>query len=265
MDGVTFLHNTIKQSFVIHVNIFSDAIKKLVRDELAIICHGEDKVYGNSELYSYKKTLKNFLERYSTKSEMTKKGMVGELLTHVLLGFYMKNMKSSNPYFNMEEKSIKKGFDVVLYDSETKEIWITEVKSGHSKKKEAKEKNTELLNLAKNDLKKRLNENNDAIWENAINGARVALGEGELKKVIIKILEKDLTEVNEKVSVSGTKNVILVSVLYEATIGSIEVKDIEEIQSKISDSKVFKKFVLITIQKETIEKVVSFLESELLL
>ncbi len=56
--------------------------------------------------------------------------MLGELLSHVIILKLFPNFEVVSPFFNMEEKSIRKGFDLLLYEASTNNIWITEVKSG---------------------------------------------------------------------------------------------------------------------------------------
>ena len=70
---------------VCRIDNFSDELKSEIRDRLTAICHGPDSVMRKSVYTSYKNTLKEFNKRYITKTEKTKKGMIGELLTHILL------------------------------------------------------------------------------------------------------------------------------------------------------------------------------------
>ncbi|MTB65395.1 hypothetical protein GKR48_00830 [Providencia sp. wls1943] len=59
-------------------------------------------------MYRYAPTLQAFLERYENTSENTKKGMIGELLSHIIINEFFDNFEIASPFFNLEEKSIKK-------------------------------------------------------------------------------------------------------------------------------------------------------------
>lgn len=71
--------------------------------------------------------VKEFVKRYKTNKdalEERKKGMIGEILVHVILEFEYRFLTVS-PFFNMEERSLKKGYDVALLETATNELWIT--------------------------------------------------------------------------------------------------------------------------------------------
>ncbi len=68
------------------------------------------KPNAKSKIYSYK-VMKEFVKRYKTNndaSEDRKKGMIGELLVHVVLEIEGR-FTTASPFFNMEERSFKKG------------------------------------------------------------------------------------------------------------------------------------------------------------
>lgn len=91
----------------------------------------------------------------------------------------------------MEERSIKKGYDVVLTEVNNPNLWITEVKSGklHSNKSSNQTMN-DLLGTAKRDLKERLNEENISLWLEAINGAKVSFDSNNTMKSAVLIYWK---------------------------------------------------------------------------
>lgn len=246
------------------VENFSDEFKGLIRTNLAQICNGKDKSVNSPLIYSYKYTLEDFFLRFDSKSKSTKIGMIGELLSHILILETNDNLSSINPYFNMEEKSIKKGFDLVLIDiTQTSKVWITEVKSGERGAMTcSKDKNRELLGVAKRDLKKRLNNRYDHIWHNAINGARVSMKESDLKKEIIKVLESSLVESREGKSKSDDKNVILTTVLFNDIADCIDIDSISSFCVDTEAESLFDELMVFSIQKSTIDKVVSFLRAE---
>lgn len=80
--------------------------------------------------FTYKHTIKRFLERYELKKTI-QKGMIGELLTHLLIPQYI-DFNAISIMKNKEENSIRKGFDIV-YTDDNNSIWYCEVKSGGDK------------------------------------------------------------------------------------------------------------------------------------
>lgn len=70
------------------IEYISDELKQEIRNRLATICYGVEQTQSNCGIYSYEETVKDFIHRYKTqkdKSESRKKGMIGELLVHIIL------------------------------------------------------------------------------------------------------------------------------------------------------------------------------------
>tara|TARA_R110000823_G_scaffold198080_4_gene329170 strand:+ start:9378 stop:10172 length:795 start_codon:yes stop_codon:yes gene_type:complete len=260
IDGISIEKS--KSAMVCRVDDFSEQLKTEIRERLSAICHGLDMVNSGSSVASYGETLKEFNKRYATKSENTKKGMIGELLTHILLLKNCPDIKPANPLFNMEESSIKKGFDLIVFDEKHEEMWVTEVKSGSAGTISANTFNRTLLNTAKNDLKTRFSDNQTHIWLNAINGARLALSSGKVKDRINQILEICHKEASDELQDGCDKNVILVSVTYKHTSDPVTAKEINKKRKKIVEEQLFRDIIVFSIQKETYEQVANFLESE---
>ncbi|WOJ98181.1 Hachiman antiphage defense system protein HamA [Congregibacter brevis] len=244
------------------IDFFSDELKAEIRERLSAICHGPDIASSGSIVASYRETLKEFNKRYAPKTENTKKGMIGELLTHILLLKACPELEPANPFFNMEESSIKKGFDLIVFDINLEKMWVTEVKSGSAGTKSANTFNKALLNTAKNDLENRFADNETHIWLNAINGARQALSTGTVKDRINEILEECYQEASDEEQDGSEKNVILVSVTYKHTSDPVLVEEIKEKRKKILEEELFGEVMVFSIQKETYELVAAFLESE---
>lgn len=268
METATFIRGIrfqrTKGYAICHIDNFSEDIKDILREQLSSICYGSSKAASSRKAYTYRNTLKEFLERYESKPPDTQMGMIGELLTHILVFKYFSEFKAVSPYFNLEERSIKKGFDVVLYSRGKKELWITEVKSGElHKDKNANETIVSLLGTAKRDLQKRLNENEISLWENAINGARSVLEDKkDLKDAVMEILydfEDDITEEN---AISTNKNVILVASLFSCLSDEIKEGEISRFSVKVLKAKTFRDVIVFTFQKATYQSIVDFLKAE---
>ena len=70
------------------IESLSDELKQEIRSRLVAVCYGGDQAQSESKIYSYKATVKEFVRRYKSSknaSEDRKKGMIGELLVHVVL------------------------------------------------------------------------------------------------------------------------------------------------------------------------------------
>jgi hypothetical protein len=139
---------------------------------------------------------------------------------------------------------------------------IVEVKSGSSGVRTANAANKSLLNLAKNDLKQRLNDAESHVWMNAIYGARHAVANGKIKKEIQKILTDCHLEAEEGEPDSTSKNVILASVLYESLDNPVSIDSVEEKANSVINEGCFAETTIFSIQKETWERIVEFLEAE---
>lgn len=262
IKGVRF--QNFSEYAVCHIENFSDDIKERLRNQLSSICFGLSKAESSRKSYSYKRTLVEFLTRYDSKAPDTQMGMIGELLTHIIISSYFPELSAVSPYFNMEEKSIKKGFDVILYSRGNQELWITEVKSGELHKgKTANGTLIDLLGTAKRDLQKRLNENEMTLWENAINGAYVALeNKKDVKDAVLEILYDFEDSVAEERAESKNKNVILVASLFSRLSDKIQVDEVKKYYTRMTKTKTFGNVIVLSFQKQTYQKVVDFLKLE---
>lgn len=159
IDGIVLART--KEYAICHIEYFSNELKNVIREHLAAICHGSAKTSTGRIMYSYKATIKEFLNRYEKKPPKTQKGLIGELLTHIIISEFFPEYDVISPYFNLEERSIKKGFDIVLISKEEHDLFIIEVKSGEKHKgKSSDETINDLIGTAKNDLLGRLNDEN---------------------------------------------------------------------------------------------------------
>lgn len=246
---------------VFYINEITDDIKSALREELSFICYGKSSSESSYKRYSYKNTLKEFIKRYEGKSPKTQKGMIGELLTHLLFKYYFSDkFDVASPFFNKEERSIKKGFDIVIFEKEANLIYLTEVKSGelHSKKNE-NETTADLLGTAKRDLISRLNDSeNESLWLNAINDAKLVFEQyTDLKDAIVKILDETVEDIE-----SSKANVILTSVLFSSLHNKIDQSSIRTKQAEFASANNFNKVILLALQKNTYIKVYNFLKEE---
>jgi|SRR5690554_1287923 len=260
MESVIFEKDDQTFSTICIVENLSEDLKEIIRKQLSSICHGATIGESGKKSYSYHNTLREFLKRYDTKSESTKKGMIGELLSHVLFIEFFREFQIISPFFNLEERSIKKSFDILLYSSDQKNIYYTEVKSGNAKDEKSDDKNITLLGIAKSDIQQKLNDNNDNNWLNAINGAKISLEKKNIKNEVIEILENCLEDSQESNLNSKGKSVILVSVTYNSISDKITLSRVKDYSTK--NAKDFCRCILFSIQNETYQSIESFLRAE---
>jgi hypothetical protein len=157
----------------------TDEIKCFIDSRIVNITNGSRK----RPLNIVKKKLEKFLD--SKKGSTTEMGAIAEFFIHLYLS--TQGYKQECLFFNLEENSIKKGFDG--YYTKDNEAWIMESKSGGSTKThKAKVKE------AYDDLDKRLkgikkpSETINNLWENAYNHA--SHKDVNTKQSIVKKIEK---------------------------------------------------------------------------
>ncbi len=245
------------------IHDLSDELKLLIRKDLSTVCHGAAKVASGNKIYSYKSTLKAFLSRYETKTEKTKTGMIGELLCHITLYHFYTNLKPASPFFNMEEGSIKKGFDLIAIEKGGKGFYFTEVKSGKVGKLDKDKKIHALIDLAKTDLEDRIPNSDSTLWYSAINNVELSLESGKPEKtILINCLSEFFEAAESGTDKTGDARVILVPVLFESTTNTLDLSTLISKSSNIQSNKTFCDCIVFAIQKSTLEKVEEFLKIE---
>ena len=245
------------------VDDLSDDLKQIIRQELAKVCHGVTKAASGRKAYTYAKTLREFIKRYHDKSPTTKLGMIGELLSHLLLFNHRDDVRPVSPFFNMEEASIKKGFDLLLTGNTDNSLWIVEVKSGELGRLTKEQKVKSLIDKARDDLIERIGSDNTTIWHTAINNVELALESGKSeKKILIDILEDCLDSSEDAKNSPSDMNVVLIPVLFEATHNEVDFENIKARSNKFNKEKIFACCDIFAIQKSTIQKIEDFLYAE---
>lgn len=247
---------------IFYIDSFSDELKQIIRDQLQGVWSGFAMTDTLPEFYSYKNTLSSFLERYTPKSDETKKGMIGELLAHVLLNNQDNRLTSLSILKNKEEKSIKKGFDIIYCDIENSKLWYSEVKSGKSENgsQNSTTYNTILLNRAKSDIVEKIGEGRNSLWESALIDVSLMIKDVDGKLNLSQLLSDDSPVIN----LNQKKNVILISALYHGMMDEITEDSVSNFFINTSAEDIFESVIIISIQKSTFEAVANFLSDELI-
>lgn len=243
------------------IDNFSDELKEIIRSQLKGIWSGFAEADSLPEFYSYKFTLQSFLERYNPKDPKTKKGMIGELLAHILINQTDNNLTSLSILKNKEEKSIKKGFDIIYCEVDCDKLWYSEVKSGRSESGNENSTiyNKILLDRAKIGISGMIAENRNSLWESALIDVELVIKQNKGKLNLKTLLSKDSPNLNS----NQKKNVILISSLYHNVSDCIDENSQLDFHSATNLENIFEDIKIISIQKNTFETVANFLSNEL--
>lgn len=262
MDGVSF--KRFNQYAMCCIETFSEELQMALRENLTRICHGVAQASRDRAIFKYPATLEAFWDRYVNKSETTKTGMLGELLAHVVILKLFPNYKVVSPFFNMEEKSIRKGFDLLLYDPSKNNVWITEVKSGGLGVGKTPCLATRgLLSKARDDLKERLAEQELNHWLNAINAAQKSIQDKtDYKSSVLEILEMEGDTVLSNSATAEDNNVFLISALFSDVSQRVVDDTVCQFADDLIGASVFKTVFVLSLHKGTLRKIEDFMKSE---
>lgn len=238
------------------INDFTDTFKKLIRNTLSIVCYGPS--INKPELineYPFEQTIASFKERYSSKSDDLKTGMLGELLAHILIDNFLEELKVFSPYFNKEEGHIRKGFDILYIDTKNSCVRYGEVKSGAiHQNKTINETNLELLYNAEVDLREKLrNKERKVLWDNAKNDALL------YRTLNTSVNIHSLLSKDQQTHLSKDKKVILISVCFHDINDKIDISKIGNFYKKHIARGSFLDTIIFSIQKNTLEKIEAFM------
>ena len=253
MNGVVERKNG--ESIILEIHNLSDELKDKIKEQLVEICHGEYALVSASKYFSFDETIKELVNHRLPKAKNKKIGAIGEILLNVMIREFT-DMKIVSPFFNIEERNVKKGFDIIAVDS-AGDLWFIESKAGEQGKlKSSTEKVCERINEAKKDLDIRLNKDNSQLWLNAIKSVKSSLDDNSEKKTIMNILEKNsnsCSSIDKDVVLGGT-----VFCLFDSVIDSFKLSNL---YISILKSNKFSKIRLIAIQKQTFQAVIDYLST----
>lgn len=265
MNGVLFSCDEDNDVYFCKIESFTNELKEKLRSRLAAICEGEYDSTRLGDTYSYYNTLDTFIDRINGKKLDTKKGMVGELICHLLITEYLDDFTCASPFFNLEERNIKKGHDLVYYRKKTNDVWAVEVKSGENGK-DPKDSTTLTLNLlgrAHSGISDKLDKVEKNIWRNALKGLHTVIGPGVTKNKIEKILSgyKAIAQTGEHEPTNY--NVMLSSVLFNDINDDVDFDQLLtwKIGNEIDED--YGSCIVFSFHKNTYQAVIDFIEEEL--
>lgn len=224
-----------------------ERIKTLIKENLIGLCWGKE----NTECFDIKDVINEFIERFSKKSIEQQYGYIGEFIYYLYILQNDKILKPLSIFFNQEERSFKKGFDLLGFDGEN--MWYSEVKSGNSSGKDIDSYNLERLSTAYNDIKDKLKirNRNTNYWDTAKSNLCKIENSKDERSRLSKILDDDK-------KIEFIKNKIITSVIFDK---SDLLLDNNKVKDKYDRLKCLEKNItIICIRKKTIEKVISILK-----
>lgn len=232
---------------ILNIECIDKSLEQHIDSVIVSICEGST----NTDLATIKRRLINF---FSTKNDNTKMGAVAEFFAHIYLkesGF-----KQEFLYLNLEEGSIKKGFDG--YYSFKKDEWLYESKSGAittngiTHKSKIKESYKDLADKVTAVVK-----NNP--WQNAYNHAsHVDVECSSNIRQNIKQLSEDYTAQKFKETIDF--NVIPGSTIFlEESWSELKIAEIEEEFQALVSTFDFKKMNIICVNHKSVTLFLDYL------
>ena len=230
---------------ILEIDELNENLSSLMDEYLVSICEG---TYSDSALFEVKARVKDLFKDKSSEDEdytNWEMGAVAEFYIHLYLN--VEKMKQECLFFNLEERSIKKGFDG--YYSDEEEQWVMESKSGSSKTSGISHMSK--LSEAVADLKKKFSgdvKNNP--WSNAFNHAsHIDVSAASQIRKYIKNLSNDFTfKVSHDIS---EFNIIPCATIYYEDDPFLEIEAIQE--SVSSDFKnIAKKMHMICVSQKSV-------------
>jgi len=259
LNGVRHIEDT-EQCHLIVVDDFTDELRNAIRSRLCEICYGQQTLLLGSMLADYQRTVREFLNRYDTKTDLQKKGIIAELLTHVLARHYLDNLEPASILFNKEERSMRKGFDLIFLEPVHETVWYSEVKSGHPAASDTpSEKCLDLLRIARADMTDRLTNTPADVWFSAIIDSNLTVSE-RIRPALRRLLEDDATA---KRAVDFSAAAMLVAVVYASPTSEVDYDGISEYFENVYEDALFSDLIVLSVQKETVTRVVDFLRGEI--
>jgi hypothetical protein len=260
VNGIRHTHTTAGCHLII-IDTLSDDLKDSIRTRLSEICYGSVIARTPSRQSDYKFTIAAFFERYDNKTSRQKKGIIGELLTHALVREYLESLQPASILFNKEERSMRKGFDLVFFESLDETVWYCEVKSGGLlRRNEAPTARTlNLLSAACADLTDKLENGPQSVWDSVVFDSNLTIDEA-VRPLLRRILDDDAPSVRDN---DFSAAAILVSVVYASPAIEVVYDDVVGYHVETSGEEIFDNLIVISVQKETISRVEEFLRGEL--
>ena len=242
------LKNTNKENIkvlVVDFENFSDEEKLFIKKNLVEICYGKDSSY------SPRIVAKKLLKFFSKAAERTKKGAIAEFFQTMIIR--NQGFAQNHCYRNLEEGSIKKGFDGLFLKNGS--TWIMESKSSY-KLTSHRNKHKGTIDKAYNGIDKMLKgESDNDPWENAAKHSKVF---GSSKSLVKKLEQLSSDYFDEHYQKIEDTNILIGSTIISVEISGIE-KDITSLENYIITHNAQNE-IIVALNLSTIELFINLLE-----
>lgn len=240
--------------YLIHVGDMYDQFKNFLNENLSSICKGE---YHINDFKYVKMELKEFLE--GKKSDPNKlMGSISELYAHLF--FKSQGFSNKFVYLNLEENSMKKGFDGYFVKDDIS--WILDSKSGNHTTVNISHRN-KLLEAHRSAKSQILGETNNNPWKNAFNHANN--GDVRAERSLLQTIQTFSNKYMDKNYILPQElNVILSSTIFwfdqwrEQPITNL-ISDLKDIEKNFE----FDKTIIFCSNQKTYEDFLNYLEEEI--
>lgn len=235
---------------IIEIESISLTLGNLINDKIRLITEGNT----STDVAVVKKRLSDYLHK--KKGTTIEMGAVAEFMIHLYLNHM--GFKQEFLFYNLEERSIKKGFDG--YYTINKEEWILESKSGNSSV--SGNTHPSKFSEAYADLETKVKDaNGNNPWRNAYNHAcHIDVQSQEDIRKNLKLLADDFD--SNKYKEIENLNIIPASTLFlEGTWISANQSEIESQIRSLLVSKAFKRIHILCINKKSIDLLSDFLNT----
>lgn len=234
--------------YAVNIEDMDDAFQMFIDENLVSICKGK----RNIKIETVKTQFRKYLETKNKSNLLT--GSVSEFFIHLFLR--TQNFKQEFLYFNLEENSIKKGFDG--YYSKNNMDWILESKSTTT----VTEKHKSIIGIAYNGIKNKIEgkDSKNNPWEEAYNHARHSdVNTGKSLTDKLSALSELYTV--EKYGMIEEFNIMTSSTIFlEEHWQNIDVKELKyDIEHYLKDKK-FKSIILICLNKKSLNLLLDYLK-----
>lgn len=261
MNGVRITESLSGVKLLI-VDEISEDIQQEIKDRLVDFCWGAAEARSAPDMLSVKNTLASFFERYDAKSEETQLGIAGELVVHITLPYLIPDLDVVSVLFNKEERSIKKGFDLVFFDDHTRRIWYGEVKTGKLSKSftDSNAKARDLMHTSIRGLNTMLSEPQISRWQAARIDVSLVI-EGSTKGNTVRdLLSDDWGGVSSQGPNKKKQNGVFAAVVINPRSHSeIDAKTVNDIADSSNSLSTFDRYHAIIVQQDELETVVRYL------
>lgn len=239
-------------------------LERLLKKCLAEICYGKGSVNMEPDEYTYHKACHHIHEQLIDANSVRRGAIVAEMIMHLLAPIMIEfDIEPLSVLLSLQDKNIKHGFDINFLNLQNSMIWYGEVKSGNDKKRQ------KLIDRAHKDLTGYFDnvgakgkKSTSYKWDAAKNEIRVIYaGEGEKLEQILRLFSESKAGI--LAGQGGKRNALIMAVNFGKADFPPDHSDIAKyLDKKIDKEHHFDNCIVLSVAKEQINDIISFLKQE---